>query len=106
MYILSIAPVFLMLPFHETYNRLLDALETIAPDFKTDKFLLRFEFASINAFQKHYPDSMLSGYCFHLMQNFVLKIGERELKKLVSENHEAALALKMIRALALIIMRK
>ena len=43
---------------------------------------------------------MLSGSYFHLTQNFVRKIGELGLKKLVSENHEQALALKMIPALA------
>ena len=40
---------------------------------------------------------MLSGCYFHLTQK---KIGELGLKKLVSENHEVALALEIIPALA------
>ena len=43
---------------------------------------------------------MLSGCYYHLTQKFVRKIGELGLKMLVSENHEVALALKMIPALA------
>ena len=76
------------------YSQLLDALETIAPDCKPDKVLLDFEIAPVNAFQKHHPASMLLGCYFHFTQNFVRKIGEIGLKKLVSANHEVALALK------------
>ena len=43
---------------------------------------------------------MLSGCYFHLTQSFVRKIGELGLKKLVSENLEVPLALKMIPPLA------
>ena len=103
-YILGIAPacLYALLPnkTEKTYSRLLDALDTFAPDCKPDKVLLDFEIAPINAFQKHHPTSILSGCYFHLTQNFVRKIGELGLKKLVSENHEVALALKMIPALA------
>ena len=108
---LGIAPacLYAILPnkTEKTYSRLLDALETFAPACKPDKVLLDFEIASINAFQKHHPASMLSGcYFLHLTQNFVRKIGELGLKKLVSENHELALALKMIPALAFEKMRR
>ena len=103
-YILGTAPacLYALLPnkTEKTYSRLLDALDTFAPDCKPDKVLLDFEIAPINAFQKHHPASILSGFYFHLTQNFVRKIGELGLKKLVSENHEVALALKMIPALA------
>ena len=78
------------------HNRLLDVLDTFAPESMPDKVLLDFEIAPINAFQKHYSASMLSGCYFHLPQNFVRKIGELGLEKLVSENQEVALALKVI----------
>ena len=104
-YVLGIAPacLYALLPnkTEKTYSRLLDALVTFAPDCKPDKVLLDFEIAPVNAFQKHHPASMLSGCYFYLTQNFVRKIGELGLKKLVSENHEVALALKMIPSLAL-----
>ena len=90
----------------KTYSRLPAALETFAPDWKPDKVLLDFEIASTNASQKHHPASILSVCYFHLTQNFVRKTGELGLKKLVSENHEVALALKIIPALALKKMRK
>ena len=90
-FVLGIAPacLYALLPnkTEKTYSRLLDALDTFAPDCKTDKVLLDFEIAPINAFQKHHPASMLSGCYFHLTQSFVRKIGEFGLKKLVSENH-------------------
>ena len=86
-YVLGIAPacLYALLPnkTEKTYSRLLDALDTFAPDCKPDKILLDFEIAPINAFQKHHPASMLSGCYFHLTQNFVRKIGELGLKKLV-----------------------
>ena len=79
-YVLGIAPVCLyaLLPnkSEKTYSRLLDALDTFAPDCKLDKVLLDFEIAPINAFQKYHPAAMLSGCYFHLTQNFVRKIGE------------------------------
>ena len=84
----------------KTYSGLLGALENFTPDCKHDKVLLDFEIAPINAFQKHDPASMLPGCYFHLTQNFVRKFGELGLKKLVSENREVALALKMIPALS------
>ena len=101
-YVLGPAPacLYALLPNKTEKSRLLDALDTFAPDCKPDKVLLNFEIASIDAFQKHHPASMLSGWYFHLSQNIVRKIGELGLKKLVSENHEVALALKMIPALA------
>ena len=52
-YVLGIAPacLYAVLPkkTEKTYNRLLDALGTFAPDCKPDKILLDFEIASINA---------------------------------------------------------
>ena len=108
--VLGITPacLYALLPnkTEKTYSRLLDALETFAPDCKPDKILLDFEIAPINAFQKHHPASMPSGCYFHLTQNFVRKVGELGLKKLVSEKHEVALALKVIPALAFEKMRK
>ena len=62
--------------------------------------MIDFEISPIKAFQNHHSTSMLSGCFFHLTQKCVRKTGEFGLKKLVFENHEVALALKMIPALA------
>ena len=81
MYMFSLLPLLICPPSQQngkTYSRLLDALDTFAPDCKPDKVLLDFEIAPINAFQKHHPASMLSGCYFHITQNFVRKIGELE----------------------------
>ena len=72
----------------------------LPPGCKQEKILLDFELVPVNALQKHHPASMLSGCYFHLTLKFDRKMGELGSKKLVSENHEVALALEMIPALA------
>ena len=69
------------------YCRLLDALRAFVAERKP-YVLLHFELVPINVFQKYNPDSMLSGCCFHLTHNFVRRLGELRLKKLVSESNE------------------
>ena len=70
------------------------------PDSRPEKILLDFEQAAIQAFQKNFPETKLSGCFFHLSQSFMRKIGELRLKKDYETNHEFALALKMLPALA------
>ena len=62
--------------------------------------MLDFELAAIPAFQKNFPEYKLSGCFFHLSQSFMRKILELGLKKDYERNHEFALALKMLPALA------
>ena len=75
--ILSIAAAYLyaILPNRtaKAYSRLLDALETFAPDCKPEKVLPDFELAPINALQIHQSTSMLSDCYFHLTKSFERK---------------------------------
>ena len=64
------------------------------------KILLDFEQAAIQAFQKNFLETKLSGCLFHLSQSFMRKIAEFGLKNDYETNHEFALALKMLPALA------
>ena len=84
----------------KTYHRFLEALKILVPDSRPEKILLDFEQAAIQAFQKNIPETKLSGCFFHLSQSFMRKIGELGLKKDYETNHEFALALKMLPALA------
>ena len=84
----------------KTYHRFLEALKILAPDSRPGKILLDFEQAAIPAFQKNFPEYKLSGCFFHLSQSFMRKILELGLKKDYERNHEFALALKMLAALA------
>ena len=84
----------------KTYHRFLEALKILNPDSRPVKILLDFEQAAIQAFQKKFPESKLSGCFFHLSQRFMRKIAELGLEKDYETNHEFALALKMLPALA------
>ena len=84
----------------KTYRRFLEALKILAPDNRPGKLLLDFEQADIQTFQKNFPDSKLSGCFFPISQSFMRKIAELGLKKDYETNHEFALALKMLPALA------
>ena len=84
----------------KTYHRFLEALKILNPDSRPGKSLLDFEQAAIQAFQKKFPESKLSGCFFHLSQRFMRKIAELGLKKDYETNHEFAFALKMLPALA------
>ena len=65
----------------KTYHRFSEALKTLVPDKKPEKFLLDFEQAAIQANQKNFPESKLSGCFFHLSQNFMRKIAKLGLKE-------------------------
>ena len=84
----------------KTYHRFSEALKILVPDSRPEKILLDFEQAAIQAFQKNFPETKLSGCFFHLSQSFMRKIGELGLKKDYETNHEFALALKLLPALA------
>ena len=84
----------------KTYHRFLEALKIPAPDSRPEKFLLVFEQAAIQAFQKSFTETKLSGCFFHLSQSFMRKIAVLGLKKDYETNHEFVLALKILPALA------
>ena len=77
------ASIYAFLPnkTEKTYHRFLEALKILVPDSRPEKILLDFEQAAIQAFQKNFPETKLSGCFFHLSQSFMRKIGELGLKK-------------------------
>ena len=60
----------------KTYHRFLEALKILAPDSRPENILLDFEQAAVQAFQKNFPETKLSGCFFHLSQSFMRKIAE------------------------------
>ena len=94
--------VYILLPnkTEKTYNRMLDAIKTLIPRAEPTRIMLDFEKAAMNAFQKHYPTSSLSGCFFHLCQSFMRKINDVGLKSVYEGNAELALSLRMIPALS------
>ena len=83
-----------------TYNCFLDFLLSLLPNAAPDKVLIDFELAAMKAFEKTLPNATISGCFFHLMQNFIRRIGELGLNKLCQSDPEFSLALKLIPALA------
>ena len=85
----------------KTYHHLLEALRILALDSRPENILLDFEqAAAIQAFQKNFSVSKLSVCFFQLSKSFMRKIAELGLKNDYKTNHEFALALKMLLALA------
>ena len=81
---ISPACVYAILPnkTEKTYQRFLDILQTVLPNAVPKKILVDFELAAMKVFEKAFPSTAVSGFYFHLTQNFNRKIGELGLKTL------------------------
>ena len=94
--------VYILLPnkTERTYDRMLAATKDLIPRAQLTRILLDFEKAAMNAFQKQFPASNLSGCFFHLCQSFMRKINSVGLKSIYEQHAELALSLRMIPALS------
>ena len=77
---------------------MLAAIKILIPRAQPSRILLDFEKAAMNAFQKQFPASNLSGCFFHLCQSFMRKINSVGLKSIYEQHAELALSLRMIPA--------
>ena len=58
----------------DTYQRMVEEIIKVAPDWSPTTVMMDFEQASINAFQRLFPSVTLSGCYFHLRQSIHRKI--------------------------------
>lgn len=58
----------------DTYDRLIDEILKVAPNWSPIRVMMDFEQASINAFKRKFPSVALSGCYFHLRQSIHRKI--------------------------------
>ena len=58
----------------DTYQRLTEEVIKVAPNWSPQSIMMDFEQASINAFQRIFPNVTLSGCYFHLRQSIHRKL--------------------------------
>uniref|UniRef100_A0A914YA74 MULE transposase domain-containing protein n=1 Tax=Panagrolaimus superbus TaxID=310955 RepID=A0A914YA74_9BILA len=84
------------------YEDALSALKTLVGNISPETVMMDFEIGLHSAFRTVFPETDISACFFHLCENIRRKIADVGLRVAVRDNHQLALSMAMIRALAFV----